>query len=94
MADAFVQLAKFTNMYGALSNAQFINQLYVNVLDRMPDAPGLAHDLNLLNTTLTSYHSHIGGGAAAAGTAGEDESMRRTGILPGIFSGPWLFIGT
>ena len=53
MADAFVHSAEFTNKYGALSNAQFINQLYLNVLDRTPDAPGLAWNLNLLNTTLT-----------------------------------------
>ena len=53
MSSAFVVSAEFTNTYGALSNAQFINQLYLNVLDRTPDAPGLAHNLNLLNTTLT-----------------------------------------
>ena len=53
MADAFVVSAEFTNSYGALSNAQFINQLYLNVLDRTPDAPGLAWNVNLLNTTLT-----------------------------------------
>ena len=53
MSSAFVVSAEFTTTYGALSNAQFINQLYLNVLDRAPDAPGLAHNLNLLNTTLT-----------------------------------------
>ena len=53
MAAAFVVSAEFTNTYGALSNAQFINQLYLNVLDRAPDALGLAHNLNLLDTTLT-----------------------------------------
>ncbi|MDW7565027.1 MAG: DUF4214 domain-containing protein [Nitrosomonadaceae bacterium] len=51
MSDAFVVSAEFTNTYGALSNAQFINQLYLNVLDRTPDAPGLAWNVNLLNTT-------------------------------------------
>ena len=53
MSDAFVVSAEFTNTYGALSNAQFVNQLYANVFDRTPDAPGLAWNLNLLNTTLT-----------------------------------------
>ena len=53
MADAFVHSAEFTNKYGALSNDQFITQLYLNVLHREADAPGLAHNLNLLNTTLT-----------------------------------------
>ncbi len=53
MSAAFVVSAEFTNTYGALSNAQFINQLYLNVLDRAPDAPGLAWNLNLLDTTLT-----------------------------------------
>jgi Domain of unknown function (DUF4214)/RTX calcium-binding nonapeptide repeat (4 copies) len=55
MSDAFVVSAEFTNTYGALSNAQFINQLYLNVLDRTPDAPGLAWNVNLLNTTHTRH---------------------------------------
>ncbi|MHB1360262.1 MAG: DUF4214 domain-containing protein [Rhodocyclaceae bacterium] len=53
MSAAFVVSAEFTNTYGALTNSQFINQLYLNVLDRTPDEPGLVHNLNLLNTTLT-----------------------------------------
>jgi len=55
MSDAFVVSAEFTNTYGALSNAQFINQLYLNVLDRTPDEPGLAWNVNLLNTTHTRH---------------------------------------
>ena len=41
------------NTYESLSDEQFITHLYQNVLRRAPDQPGLAHNLNLLNTSLT-----------------------------------------
>jgi len=53
MSSAFVQSAEFMNTYESLSDEQFITHLYQNVLHRAPDQPGLAHNLNLLNTSLT-----------------------------------------
>lgn len=41
-AAAFVNSTEFQNTYGALSNSAFVTQLYQNVLDRAPDARGLA----------------------------------------------------
>ncbi|PSO26030.1 DUF4214 domain-containing protein [Bradyrhizobium sp. MOS002] len=35
MANAFVHSAEFTNTYGALSDAQYVEQLYHNVLNRV-----------------------------------------------------------
>lgn len=42
VAKSFVNSAEFKAKYGALSNTQFVTQLYANVLDRAPDAAGLA----------------------------------------------------
>jgi uncharacterized protein DUF4214/VCBS repeat protein/pre-peptidase len=41
-AGAFVNSAEFQQTYGSLSNAEFVTTLYQNVLDRAPDARGLA----------------------------------------------------
>ena len=38
----FTNSAEFAAKYGALSDSQFVTQLYANVLDRQPDAAGLA----------------------------------------------------
>ena len=50
MSAAFVASAEFTSTYGALSNTQFLDQLYLNVLGRPADAVGAAWNLNLLDT--------------------------------------------
>jgi len=42
LADGFVSSAEFQQKYGVLDNAQFVTQLYHNVLDRDPDPGGLA----------------------------------------------------
>ena len=49
MSAAFMASAEFTGTYGTLSNAQFIDQLYLNVLGRAADAVGAAWNLNLLD---------------------------------------------
>ena len=44
LADAFLAAPEFTRMYGAApTNAQYVNELYANVLGRAPDAAGLAY---------------------------------------------------
>ncbi len=46
----FIESPEFQAKYGALNNSQFVTQLYLNVLDRDPDAGGLAfhvHNLEL-----------------------------------------------
>ena len=42
VAGGFVASAEFRNVYGTTSDAQFVTLLYANVLDRSPDAGGLA----------------------------------------------------
>ncbi len=43
MADFFIDSAEFEQRFGAVDNTDFVTQLYANVLDRAPDAGGLAH---------------------------------------------------
>ena len=43
VAAGFVGSPEFQNVYGALSNRDFVTLLYENVLDRAPDASGLAN---------------------------------------------------
>jgi serralysin len=48
-AGAFVGSTEFQATYGSLNNSQFVNQLYLNVLDRAADAGGLSYWTGLLN---------------------------------------------
>ena len=50
MSAAFVASAEFSSTYGSLTNTQFLDQLYLNVLGRPADAVGAAWNLNLLDT--------------------------------------------
>ena len=42
ISQAFASSPEFTNRYGALSNSQFVDRVYRNVLGRAPDSAGLA----------------------------------------------------
>ncbi|MEC4722904.1 DUF4214 domain-containing protein [Noviherbaspirillum sp. CPCC 100848] len=54
IAQNFIDSAEFGMRYGAgLSNEAFVTQLYANVLDRAPDAPGLAVQVNALNSGMS-----------------------------------------
>ncbi|MGB3244496.1 MAG: DUF4214 domain-containing protein, partial [Sulfitobacter sp.] len=43
VTSGFVNSAEFQNRYGATTNSEFVTLLYHNVLDRHPDANGLAN---------------------------------------------------
>jgi hypothetical protein len=49
VSDAFASSAEFTNRYGSLSNAAFVDLVYRNVLGRAPDAAGAAHWTGVLD---------------------------------------------
>jgi len=49
IADEFYNSLEFTTLYGNPSDADYITQLYTNVLDRTPDTDGAANWLNQLN---------------------------------------------
>lgn len=48
-AAGFVNSREFQNTYGALDNGGFVEQLYLNVLDRASDSAGRSHWLNALS---------------------------------------------
>jgi hypothetical protein len=50
VADAFVFSPEFQGKYASLSNEQFVEHLYLNVLDRPADPAGLESWTNSLNT--------------------------------------------
>ncbi len=50
VAQDFINSPEFARTYGALSNHDFVVQLYANVLHRAPDAEGLKYHVNLLDT--------------------------------------------
>lgn len=50
ISDVFAASTEFTNTYGALGDAAFVELVYSNVLGRAPEASGLAHWTNALGT--------------------------------------------
>ena len=50
LADGFILSPEFQLKYGALSESQYVSQLYRNVLDREPDAGGLAGWLDIMHS--------------------------------------------
>ena len=50
VANGFAQSPEFQTHYGSLDNGAFVNQLYLNVLDRPADPGGLANWVNYLNS--------------------------------------------
>jgi hypothetical protein len=84
VAQNFINSPEFQQKYGALSNTDFVTQLYANVLHRAPDAGGLAYWTNLLAT----------GTPRAAVMLGFSESPEnRANTLDSVYAGlrfqPW-----
>jgi hypothetical protein len=53
MARQFIDSQEFRTKYGALDNRNFVNQLYLNVLDRNGEAAGITGWVNGLANGLT-----------------------------------------
>jgi alpha-tubulin suppressor-like RCC1 family protein len=67
IGDAFAASAEFVARYGSLSDGDFVDRLYRNVLDRAPDAAGAAYWLD----ALTSRQISRGGLLAALSESAE-----------------------
>jgi hypothetical protein len=61
MADAFTGSAEFEARYGALSDAGFVEQLYLNALDRPGEAEGIAHWTGALDAGALSRADVVAG---------------------------------
>ena len=75
MANNFINSPEFVRTYGSLSNAQFITQLYANVLNRAPDAGGFAYHTGNLA---------IGANSRADVVVGFSESPENQAALIGV----------
>ena len=77
VAANFIASPEFVRTYGSLTNTQFVNQLYVNVLDRAGDSAGVAYHL-----------ARLDGGAAGRNDvlAGFSESPENQAALIGTIS--------
>ena len=85
IAQSFIVSAEFQSIYGTLSDAAFVTQLYANVLGRPPDSAGLSYWQSLLATG--------GNGARAAvlvDFAESPENIAATGYSASHNAG-WLF---
>lgn len=60
IAQAFADSTEFRNTYGNLSNEQYVNQLYLNVLGRAPDADGMRYWVDFLNRGGTRGEAMLG----------------------------------
>ncbi len=72
ISQEFAASGEFVSAYGSLSNAQFVDLVYANVLDRSPDAEGRAHWIAQLNAGMSR-------GAVMTGFSESTEFVTNTG---------------
>ncbi len=75
IATEFARSPEFQARYGALSNEQFVHLVYTNVLQRQPDAGGLAYWVGLLASGTPR-------GTAMVGFSESVEFIKSTGTIP------------
>lgn len=81
LAATFLASAEFQVKYGGLSDAQFIQALYTNVLDRAADSGGLSY----WTQELTSGHQTRAGLLADFAESGEHVALTRPVVEVGIW---------
>ena len=75
IASYFVTSPEFLAKYGSLSNTQFVQQLYLNILGRTGDAAGVTYWISVLNSGVTR-------GVVLTAFANSDELIMRLGGDP------------
>jgi hypothetical protein len=89
IAAGFTDSVEFVTKYGALTDAQFVTQLYANILDRAPDTVGFNGWMSQLSAGASREHVLVGFAdsieAAANATGG---FTGQSGFHPA-----WLFLG-
>ena len=60
IAGGFTNSTEFQTKYGSLTDAQFVTQLYSNILDRAPDSTGYATWMGELSSGYTREHVLVG----------------------------------
>ena len=88
LAYGFTTSAEFQRNYGALTDAQYVAQLYANVLDRPPDSAGLDQWVNALATGQTREWVLVGFAESPEAYANAEKGFTgQHGFHPG-----WLMI--
>ena len=77
VSDFFSASTEFVNLYGSLSDGQFVNLVYDNVLDRAAEPGGFDHWTAQLAAGMSR-------GEVMAGFSESEEYIKRTGTLPQI----------
>jgi hypothetical protein len=75
ISDAFAASTEFVQRYGALSNGDFVDLVYRNVLGRVPDPAGHVHWTELLAAGMRR-------GAAMLGFSDSEEFKKKAGEVP------------
>lgn len=82
VAQNFINSPEFQQTYGALADAQFVTQLYANVLHRAPDSSGLAFHVNNMESGLPRSYVLVG----------FSESPENQAALIGIIGNGMLYV--
>ncbi len=88
VATTFAASTEFINQYGALSNAQFVDLLYRNVLKRAADGGGFAHWTGLLDGGTSRGEVMIGFSESreyVAATEADVERVERSGPVARLY---------
>lgn len=78
VASGFINSAEFQQKYGNLSNEDFVKQLYNNVLDRDPDAEGLANWVSALNAGASRERVLVGFSESAEHQLSTDDDLEHS----------------
>ncbi len=82
VSEQFARSPEFATLYGALSNAEFVELVYQNVLGRSPEAEGLTHWTSQLDT------GALDRGGVMLGFSDSEEFKDTTGVVADLPSGP------
>jgi hypothetical protein len=88
IAAGFTNSTEFVTKYGSLTDAQFVTQLYANILDRAPDTAGFNGWISLLSSGTSREHVLVGFADSAEAIA--NATLGFTGQSG--FHPAWLFL--
>lgn len=87
MVEGFVNSSEFQNRYGQLTNGDFINLVYTNVMNRKADEGGYNYWLERLNSEQTSRAELMLGFIDSLEYVNRTEILERTRVLSLLISG-------
>ncbi|MGI9611783.1 MAG: DUF4214 domain-containing protein [Acidimicrobiales bacterium] len=88
VAEAFAGSAEFVNSYGSLSNRQFVELVYQNVLGRQADGDGLNHWTSVLDNGKSRGEAMVGFSESdefVAATVGDISRVEQAGPIARLY---------